>query len=185
MNIFYLDLCPRKSAEYMGDKHVVKMVLETAQILSTAHRVVDGEYWLDTSGKRSVKRWKHYDRDFEQNLYKATHINHPSVIWARESTQNYQWTRDHFNALCAEYTYRYSRKHKCEGLAEFLDQTPINIEHHSFRAPPMAMPDRYHIPHDVVQSYRNYYINEKRNMHKWTKRDGPDWLIGEASSFSI
>ena len=87
MNIFYLDKDPKKCAEMHCDKHVVKMILEYAQLLSTAHRVLDGNEWADHVG-----------------LYKATHKNHPSAIWARESAGNYFWLNKLFQELCKEYT---------------------------------------------------------------------------------
>ena len=82
MNIFALSSDPFESAQMMCDKHVVKMIIETAQLLSTAHRVLDGEQYTDkTSNGRSIQRWRLTDAyDMENSLYKATHINHPSAV---------------------------------------------------------------------------------------------------------
>ena len=89
MNIFFLSENPVQAAEWMVDKHVVKMILESAQLLSTAHRIIDGR---ETQGKsatgRNVKRWILNDAR-EPVLYSATHINHPSAVWCRQSVENY------------------------------------------------------------------------------------------------
>ena len=90
MNIFYLDQNPRICAEMHLDKHVVKMILEYAQLLSTAHRVLDGEEYFDmTINGRKIKRWRMSNSYMENGLMKASHINHPSNIWLRQSKQNY------------------------------------------------------------------------------------------------
>ena len=108
MNIFILDNNPVKAAQMQCDKHVPKMVVESGQMLSTVHRMLDGkmERRLSKSGKVRVQYWKLAD-DRENILYKACHFNHPSTIWTRESIENYMWHYNHFAALCDEYTYRY------------------------------------------------------------------------------
>lgn len=102
MNIFATSNCPIESARYLDDKRVVKMCLETAQILSTALRFygVDVDY-----------------------IYKSTHVNHPANVWARETRMNYLWTVRHLQALCKEYTKRYNKEHKCEKMV--LDFTML------------------------------------------------------------
>jgi len=100
MNIFAIDSDPFKAVEYMVDKHVVKMVVETAQILSTAHHVLDNP--------------------INSPLYKKTHVNHPSTVWARQSDSNYSWLYNHFIALLFEYTYRYGKIHKTSRLIDEL-----------------------------------------------------------------
>ena len=85
MNIFYLHKDPVESAKLHCDKHVCKMIIEYAQMLSTAHRMLDGkEYISQTLGGRRIKRWKHPNSNMEGVLYKASHINHPSAIWVRD-----------------------------------------------------------------------------------------------------
>lgn len=164
MNIFYVDENPYKAAVALVDKHVVKMVLETAQILSTAHRVLDG-----VDGVLPATR--------DDILYKATHINHPSTKWAMESHQNYYWLVQHFSGLLKEYSFRYGKDHKCEELMEELALFPYNIRiRPSFREPPLAMPDEYKVPGDAVASYRNYYRIGKKHLHSWKKRSPPDWI---------
>ena len=174
MNIFFLSLCPREAAEMQLDRHVVKMILESAQLLSTAHRVIDGELYVDDSSGRKIKRWRLPDGR-EPVFYKATHINHPCAKWCRESLENYNWLVDHFLALCEEYTYRYGKKHKCYGELSFmLASPPHKLTEFDWTDPPLAMPDEYKTD-DLVESYRNYYNGAKRNMYKWTKRDAPEW----------
>jgi hypothetical protein len=99
MNIFYLDHDTEKCAEYHVDKHVVKMILEYCQLLSTAHRLSDGlqEPGFSKTG-RNVKRWRLLDNR-DSVLYQATHVNHPSAVWARASRENYLWLADLLNKL--------------------------------------------------------------------------------------
>jgi hypothetical protein len=176
MNIFFLDKDPQLAAEYHHDKHVVKMILETAQLLSTAHRVIDGEQYIDQSTGRKIKRWKMNDEFMEDRLYKATHINHPSNVWARECHENYQWLYKLFVCLCHEYTHRYGKVHAtCTKLAVVLSQSPRNIKHGEMTKMPQAMPDEYRTE-DSVQAYRNYYIGAKKTQSKYTKRSEPSWL---------
>lgn len=166
MNIFFLDSNPVKAAEYMVDKHVVKMILESAQLLSTAHRVLDG-----------TKKEKLYiiDDDRNEHIYKATHVNHPCSIWLRESIENYNWLVDHYYALMQEYSYRYGKKHKCNEIARFIETPPFNLKNWSRTPVKLAMPDEYKVD-DPVESYRNYYRGAKQDLFKWTKRERPEWL---------
>ena len=179
MNIFYLHNSPEICAEMHVDKHCVKMILETAQLLSTAHRVLDGTetVGLSQSG-RKAKRWILPDGR-ESTLYSATHINHPSAIWARRSMDNYVWLHSLLNSLCKEYTYRYGKVHKCEhtGLVEALAKVPTNIPNTGFTEPTPAMPDQYKVPGNSVQSYHNYYNGEKTRMFSWKNRITPKWII--------
>ncbi len=167
MNIFYLDSDPFKAAEYMVDKHVVKMIVETAQLLSTAHRVLDG--------KQVGKAWVLPD-EREDVLYKITHINHPSAIWCRYSNNNYNWLYCHFLGLLKEYTHRYNKVHKSTQLTLWLRTPPHNIPVGYKTQVTPAMPDEFKDPHDSVKSYRNYYRVGKANLHKWTGRDVPLWI---------
>lgn len=142
MNIFYLDKDPVKAAEYQYNKHVVKMILETAQILCTTHILIDGD-----------------DADVP---YKATHKNHPSTVWARQSADNYEWLYNHFIALSNEYTKRYDRVHlsytKCK---DKLKNIPKSLQRVGVTKMPQCMPDEYKDIHCSVKAYWNYYIGEK------------------------
>lgn len=180
MNIFYIETDPFKAAESMVDKHVVKMILETAQLLSTAHRILDGTEYIgkSVSGQRNVKRWLLPD-DRETKLYSATHINHPSAVWVRQSNNNYNWLFCHLCGLIQEYSYRYNKVHKCASMLQWLQAPPKNIPLHYLTPPTPAMPDEYKVGADVLASYRKYYKHGKMHLHKYTKRQMPDWLKDE------
>jgi len=178
MNIFYIDECPKQAAKWMVDKHVVKMILETAQLLSTAHRFVDGieSDGISSSGRRK-KIW--VLRDNRENImYQATHINHPSAIWARDTLANYQWLWQHLKALCEEYTYRYDKVHKVQscGLMDMLYTPPYDIKKYNMTKMPSAMDEEYRISNNPIKNYRNYYKFGKASLHKWTKRQQPEWI---------
>lgn len=176
MNIFYLDNDPRKCAEMHVDKHVVKMILEYAQLLSTAHRVLDGEEYVGQSQSgRKIKRWKLNDTLRDNALYKATHVNHPSATWVRQSNNNYTWLFRLFQELLVEYTHRYQRDHACNQLVSFLRFPPDKIPINCLTQPTLAMPDIYKVPDDSRESYRNYYLSVKKHMAKWKNRNVPDW----------
>ena len=163
MNIFYLDRDPEIAAQMMCDKHVVKMILESAQMLSTAHRVLDGDEHADKAG-----------------MYKMAHKNHPSTKWVRHSYQNYKWLYTHMTALMQEYTYRYGKHHATERLIEPLGNFPKSFKS-SFKTytdPPMCMPDHCK-DEDTVSAYHKYYIMEKSNFATWKRRDKPEWFNEE------
>lgn len=169
-----------QAAIWMVDRHVVKMILESAQLLSTAHRILDGEETNELSATgRKVKRYKLYDSR-EYVLYSATHANHPSAVWARTSVENYNWLVDHMFALMSEYTHRYNKQHKCYGdLSYMLQSPPKNLENYDMTIMPSAMADEYIISDDPIVNYRNYYSKGKTHLHKWTNRDKPDWMNNE------
>ena len=172
MNIFYLDSDPVKSAELHCDKHVVKMIIEYAQLMSTAHRVLDGDLYEDrTANNHRIKRWRLSDSNMENVVYKASHINHPSAIWTRASDSNYQFVYDMFVALCNEYTHRYGRVHLTEEkLKDLLQHLPNNIASADFVEPPQAMPDDVKTS-NAVDAYQNYYKVYKKDFAKWTDRE--------------
>lgn len=158
------------------DKHVLKMIIETCQILSTTHRVLDGvEHAWNQNGRR-VKMWHLYSAN-EKVFYKATHVNHPCTVWARRSRSNYIWLHDHLYGLLKEYNYRYGKYHECEKLLLPLYAIPENMPVPThFTEPPAAMDKQYIISSDVVTNYRNYYVHGKKHLHKWTKRQPPEWI---------
>jgi len=177
MNIFYLHHNPKTCAEMHNNSHCVKMILETAQLLSTAHRVLDGqETTVITEKGRKAKRWILSD-DRNEILYSATHMNHPSAVWCRQNKSNYYWLSLLLKQLCKEYTYRYGKVHKCEqsGLVEKLQWTPNNIPIGEFTEPTPAMPDIYKVVNDSITSYRNYYNGAKTHLAKWKNRNIPEW----------
>ena len=183
MNIFYLDKNPIKAAQMSCDKHVVKMILESAQLLSTCHRVLDGtEYYDKTKNGRKIKRWKHPNSNMEAVLYKAGWIKHPSTVWLFESAYNYFWLYQHFMALNDEYKKRYNhtKDHVAvQKLGDLLKHSPKNAKINKIGTQPTpAMPDECKVPGDSVQSYRRYYIMKKRRFATWkAPAKTPEWYI--------
>jgi hypothetical protein len=180
MNIFYLHNNPETCAQYHVDKHVVKMILEYAQLLSTAHRVLDGTQIQTTNEKGRKKTIYSLPDERDSHLYQATHINHPSAKWTRHSIHNYQWLYQMWLALMEEYTFRYEKIHTCEKLKLALANTPINIPTNDFTSPWRAMPDEFKVPRHVkdytIESYRAYYKGSKSHMFKWKNRTQPEWI---------
>lgn len=159
------------------DKHAVKMIIEYAQLLSTAHRVLDGsECTVISASGRKKKVWKLSDGDLDSSIYAATHINHPSAKWVRHSRENYEWLYSMWSCLLDEYTHRYGKVHKTGRLAEHLGVPPTSIESKGFSPPWRAMPDDVKIGDDSLLSYRNYYITYKHKMARWTNRQMPEWF---------
>ena len=156
MNIFVLSVIPREAAKYHCDKHVVKMILETAQLLYCAHWVLDPDGLPPTA-------------------YKKTHPNHPCSIWIRESVENYRWLSDLGLCLCREYTYRYGKTHKTEEhilwLSDNFPPLPMT-EQTPFR---MAMPDEYKCE-DPILAYQAYYLGAKERMLVFSKRPPPPFV---------
>ena len=160
MNIFYLDPDPAICARYHCDKHVVKMILESAQLLSTAiHDACPGM----------------------QGLYRPTHKSHPCAIWARQGRKNYEWLLNLTYWLGEEYRHRFGKTHKTvrevfsllkEGLALLDSSNP-------FTEPPQCLPEQYRQA-STVQAYREYYLHEKKRFAKYTDREYPAWLMESA-----
>jgi hypothetical protein len=179
MNIFILDNDPVIAAQEQCDKHVVKMIVESAQMLSTVHRMLDGvmERRPSKSGAM-LQYWKLNDQR-ENILYKACHFNHPSTVWTRESKANYQWHYKHFIALCDEYTYRYGKVHSTDTkLRIALQQIPTNIPEKHMTPFKLAMGSNPEcMLEDAVESYRRFYeTKQKRFTMIWTKRPVPKWF---------
>ena len=159
MNIFVLDQDPIVAAQMQCDKHVVKMPLECAQMLSAAHRALD----YDTLPTDSP-------------IYHLTHQNHPCTRWAMQAADNYRWLYEHFRGLTDEYTYRYYLEHKSWWkLSNILAKPPKNIREASLTPFAQAMPDEYKHD-DAVVAYRRFYVADKRNFLKYRKRPVPQWL---------
>lgn len=151
------------------------MIIEYCQLMSTAHRVLDGEEYTDlTANGRRIKRWR-LDDDRENQLMKASHINHPSAVWCRANNENYKWLYSMWCWLCNEYTYRYGKVHACQRLKDVLYAAPKNIPVDKFFEPTPAMPDECKIPGDSLASYHKYYVERKNHFARWTKREVPTW----------
>jgi len=153
MNIFYLDKNPSKCAQYHNDKHVVKMILESAQLLC-------GSHWVTGS----------------EAPYKLSHKNHPSSIWVRSDLNNYMWLCEMAINLCWEYNNRYGKTHKTYDILLWCADNHPDIPNNTFSDPPLAMPDEYKEACHV-QSYRNYYMGEKRSFSTWKNAEIPAWFI--------
>ena len=180
MNIFVLSECPVKAAQLQCDKHVVKMIVESAQMLSTAHRMLDGN--VDRRPSKSGRTMvKYYDHPYlDKLLYKAVHCGHPCTVWTMESSSNYVWHYKHFIALCDEYQYRYGKKHLTDTtLRSILMVPPANIlrdERTPFKLAMGSNPECM-FPDDPVKSYRMFYHTKQQRFDmQWTKRDTPSWF---------
>ena len=176
MNIFYLDRDTKTCAEMHVDKHVVKMILEYAQLLSTAHRMLDGTLSVGHSASGRKKTSYVLIDQRESVLYSATHINHPSAIWVRQSDANYAWLFQMFGALMDEYTYRYGKIHASGRLVDALSYKPKNISKGPFTEPTPAMPEECKVTGDSIASYRKYYLTNKVKIARWTNRNMPHWF---------
>ena len=155
MNIFVLSNHPTTAARMQHDKHVVKMVLESTQMLCSAF---EPEH---------------------KPPYKRAYFNHPCTIWTRTSKENYEWLLLHALSLCTEYTYRYGKTHASEKVIEWCwnnYEKLIDFPEDGFTKRPLAMPEEYKTD-DAVESYIGYYIGEKLNNAKWTRRKQPDIFI--------
>jgi len=162
MNIFYLCFLQKECARMHVDKHVVKMILESCQLLCTVHHLCPNP------------------NSSYVPPYKKTHMNHPCSIWLRESAENYKWLVELALELCYEYTYRFSKGtlikiHKCQPYIEELKNNIPDIPNTPFTQPRQAMPEMYKGT-DSILAYRDYYFFEKHRMLKWTKRETPVWI---------
>ena len=181
INLFVLDKDPVIAAQLQCDKHVVKMIVESAQMLSTVHRMLDGipKRGPSKSGKTTTKKWTLPD-DREDTFYKAVHIHHPCTVWTMKTNNNYNWHYVHFAALCDEYSYRYGKIHSTDALLrDKLKTPPKNIPVGYLTMHPLAMQSNPEcmFPNDPVKSYRMFYqTKQDRFKMAWTKRDIPDWF---------
>ena len=179
MNIFVLDENPIVAAQMMCDKHVVKMIVESGQMLSTAHRVLDGTEWTDyAKNGRRIKRWKSPYEVMENMLYKASFVGHPCTQWVMKNNMNYYWLAEHAYELCKEYNRRYSRVHKAEDMISLIRfRKPVNIPIADSMTPfAQAMPEQYKNS-NAVEAYRAYYNGEKTRFAKWKNDKIPNWFL--------
>lgn len=151
MNIFFLSLNPVECAKWHVNKHVVKMILETVQLLCSA-------IWL--SGLEAP--------------YKLTHKNHPCAVWTRANKTNWNWLKELGLSLCSEYTYRYGKVHKSEKI--LLDLKCPSLSDNVFFEPPQAMPDKFKVKGNSIEAYRAFYSIGKRHLHAWKNRDIPKFI---------
>lgn len=182
MNLFILSKDVEESAQMQCDKHAVKMIVESAQMLSTAHRMLDGKSSKapSKSGKRMVNHWKHPDENLDEVLYKAVHHYHPCTVWTMKSNNNYTWHYAYFVAMCKEFEYRFGKVHSSWTLLkDILCTPPRNIEVGPKTQFPLAMKSNPEcmFPDDPVKSYRLFYQTKQfRFKMRWTNRPVPNWF---------
>ena len=153
MNIFVLDSDPHVAARMLCDKHVVKMIVETAQMLCTT---------ISINGAKSTP-------------YRPTPRNHPCTSWTNESKDNWDWLVSHGEEMCAEYTRRYGRTHKTQAVIEWCKASGFApTKHHGLTPFRQAMPVQYKND-DAVAAYRDYYYGEKAGFAKWKNGNVPAW----------
>ena len=159
MNVFVVNECPKISGHALLDKHVIKMPLETAQLLCTVAR----------------------KRGFEAP-YKSTHANHPATLWLGQSSSNWNWLCEHGLAMSEEYTYRYGKVHKCQAIIQMMKDRTLEIwgdnapytEHTPFV---QCMPDEFK-RENPIEGYQAYYMGAKSEIAKWKiPSTKPDWFI--------
>lgn len=185
MNIFYLDHNMERCAQYHCDKHVVKMIVEYAQLLSTCKRILDGEKHVVLSKRRrkqifllpgeSITYEDGKAVVLNAKLYQATHVNHPCNKWLRESKANYDKLFTLFESLLREYTHRYGKIHATSRLSLNLQQSPNNLKDAGITSIPQAMPEEYQCA-DPVEAYRSFYRGSKVRFARWTNREKPEWF---------
>ena len=153
MNIFVLDENIKKCAQYHCDQHVVKMILESVQMLCTA---------LNKKGRTTP--------------YKSTHVKHPCVLWVEQSFDNFIWLRDLTIELNTEYKYRYNKNTDHKSIQVLSEISRYRYKRKGLTEFAQAMPDQYKVPNDAILAYRQFYLGEKMAFAKWTKRSAPDWV---------
>lgn len=192
MNIFFLDKNPKVAAKMQCDEHIKKMIIEYAQLLSTAHRILDGKCEIVTkiskTSTRKQKVWVLDDQVMNDKLYKATHYNHPSAIWCRQNNKNYEWLYECYKATCEEFHSRYRTgdksklpEHLSASLIPYLSHVPKNISVSTeISIPPQAVSDYLKRSvtsfDEVIQVYRQFYILEKSKFANWNHSSIPEWF---------
>jgi len=154
MNIFILDRDIRTCARYHADQHVIKMILESAQMLCTI---------VNRSGGSAP--------------YKSTHLNHPCTLWAGRSLSNWLWLQRLALALNDEYRYRYRKSVDHKSAVIVRELPPPAIEDLGLTEFAQVMPEQYRVPGDGVLAYRKFYLKEKVRFAAWTRRRPPRWFV--------
>ena len=182
MNIFVLDNDPVESARMMCDKHVVKMIVESCQLMSTAHHVLDGQTICRTA--KNGRKFNTFETDKPGfRLLRCTMINHPCTIWTRSSKEAYYWLWEHTHELLKVYQSRYEKIHTYDNMVQYsLVHAPRKISNGSMAPFAQAMPDKYK-HEDAVEAYRAYYIGEKRRFAKWPDGKIPKWYLDGCAEY--
>ena len=153
MNIFVLSEDPGIAAIQHCDKHVVKMILESVQMLCTA---------LNKKGFTTP--------------YKSTHVKHPCVLWVESSHDNFLWLKNLTLALNDEYQFRFEKNSNHKSVFVLDEISNYSYESLGLTEFPQAMPEKYKIMGNAVKAYRQFYLGEKMGFARWTKRNIPDWV---------
>lgn len=164
MNIFVLDKCSRTNVRMYCDQHIVKMIIETAQLLCSVHHVL------------------HVNSDIP---YKLSHKNHPCALWARQSLDNYNWLVRLGQEMCAEYHVRYNKTHKSASVIDWAYHNVPMLDSTGLTPFPQCMPSEYQCS-DPIEAYRAYYcykymysLRSRRTRMRYTHRPIPDFLLKE------
>jgi len=206
MNLFYLDTDHDTNAQYHVDKHVVKMILEAAEMLSMAHIVARSvgfypdklptdEYREAVLYKSTFKDKAPEDRDIPY-VGRDAHLNHPSTVWVRSSSENYYWTYCYMHSLEMERRYRNPNgvpEHKAYMLTRTkLDDVPVVLARIPMTPFALAMGSmreaypEYINDADPIGSYRRFYMADKSTFASWKYREPPPWWDQEwASAHSL
>jgi hypothetical protein len=197
MNLFILSMNPQECAQWMMDVHIVKIILEAVQMLSTAKRLLSINTIQSISNISKTKKQmeeekrekKRLANELDLPVYRVAHMNHPVCIWVRQSRSHYVWTLDLVEAMHNEWRYRYGHGpdvfHKSYRVAQYLRENPPPFQEEVMYPFALAMPDEYKVVdetkegrYDVIESYRNYYRSPmKQALASWRKRTAPDWFF--------
>ncbi|MFT5115143.1 MAG: hypothetical protein ACI8P9_004487 [Parasphingorhabdus sp.] len=158
LNIFLLDHDIERCAQYHCDQHVVKMILESVQILCTS------------LNKMELK-----------TPYRSTHNNHPCVLWVGDSYDNFLWLKDLTLFLNDEYLHRFEKQNNHRSIDVLESISGYRYRRRGLTPFAQAMPGEYKIAGDPVAAYRRFYIAEKLSFARWTRRDKPEWIVDEKS----
>lgn len=161
MNIFFLSRDNRECVQWMVDKHVIKQICESTQMLANCYT----REQLEIAPKTQLG-----------NVRKYSHFNHPSSIWCRKTIGNFNWLLEHASCLVEEKKYRYGGGHFCEGFINWAKLNSPDLTIEDMTEPALAMPDEFRIASDPVMCYRQYYKYGKKHLHSWSKRSVPFWI---------
>jgi hypothetical protein len=173
MNIFALHMDPWQCARWHVDRHVVKMINESAQLLSNAIHFHTGRLCYNTKNVLKLK-------SAIAGLPKPTHYEHKCSRWTRETRANYEWLCELFDALLVEYTHRYGKIHKYARLSAKFKKSNQHIPPGKLTPWALAMPDylaQASNHTEAIERYRDYYAWYKWHIWRWSKREPPPWLI--------
>ena len=187
MNIFILHWKQRKAARWHVDKHVVKMLLETCQLLYTVHWVIFYPFLQDCKSPIALSKaqkildvpeymWSAPVRKSGETGYRPCHVSHPCQKWARMCLGNYLWLAKLGIELAKEFRFRFKKEHSCEKHIDWLYDNFPNMKMWPRRGFPIAMDNAYKISNDPIVCYRNYYREGKKDLIKYTGREMPHWL---------